>query len=94
MPHRPPNPSPPHPDDHRSPAGVLTIDRAKADAEERLEGKYLLATSDSDISAEGGCKNLLEAERAIRGMRSELLLRPVEVRAFLTGPTLPTASDL
>ncbi|TDD02468.1 hypothetical protein E1294_51175 [Nonomuraea diastatica] len=32
--------------------GRLVIDRAKVKAEERLDGKYLLATSDPDISTE------------------------------------------
>ena len=43
-------------------------------------GKYLLATSDPDITAEDaalGYKNLLEAERGFRDFKSELLLRPV-----------------
>ncbi len=60
--------------------GRLLIDRAKVKAEERLDGKYLLATSDPDISTEDaalGYKNLLEAERGFRDMKSELLLRPV-----------------
>jgi hypothetical protein len=42
--------------------------------------KYLLATSDPDISAEDaalGYKNLLEAERGFRDMKTTLLLRPV-----------------
>ena len=46
----------------------------------RGDGKYLLATSDPDLSAEDaalGYKNLLEAERGFRDMKSELLLRPV-----------------
>src|SRR5215203_6491477 len=61
-------------------SGRLVIDRAKVKAEERLDGKYLLATSDPDISAEDvalGYKNLLEAERGFRDMKTELLLRPV-----------------
>lgn len=56
------------------------INRAKAKAEERLDGKYLLATSDPDISAEDAAldyKTLLEAERGFRDMKSELLLRPI-----------------
>lgn len=64
----------------QTPKGRLAIDRAKVKAEERLDGKYLLATSDPDLSAEDaalGYKNLLEAERGFRDMKSELLLRPV-----------------
>jgi transposase len=60
--------------------GRLVIDRAKVKAEANLDGKYLLATSDPDISAEDtalGYKNLLEAERGFRDIKSELLLRPV-----------------
>jgi transposase len=60
--------------------GRLVIDRAKVKAEQRLDGKYLLATSDPDITAEDtalGYKNLLEAERGFRDLKSELLLRPV-----------------
>jgi transposase len=61
-------------------SGRLVIDRAKVKAEERLDGKYLLATSDPDISAEDvalGYKNLLEAERGFRDMKTTLVLRPV-----------------
>ena len=57
----------------QSPSGRLLIDRAKIKAEARLDGKYLLATSDPHISAEDtalGYKNLLD-------MKSALLLRPV-----------------
>ncbi|MDQ3608977.1 MAG: IS1634 family transposase [Actinomycetota bacterium] len=60
--------------------GRLLIDRAKVKAEERLDGKYLLSTSDPDLSAEDvalGYKNLLEAERGFRDMKSTLELRPV-----------------
>ena len=48
--------------------------------EVRLDGKYLLVTSDPDLSAEGvalGYKNLLEAERGFRDLKSTLELRPV-----------------
>lgn len=60
--------------------GRLRIDRAKIHAEERLDGKYLLSTSDPDLSAEDvalGYKNLLEAERGFRDLKSTLELRPV-----------------
>jgi hypothetical protein len=49
--------------------GRLLIDRSKIKAEERLDGKFLLSTSDPDLSAEDvalGHKNLLEAERGFR----------------------------
>jgi len=55
-------------------------DRAKVAAEARLDGKYLLSTSDPDLSAEDialGYKNLLEAERGFRDLKSTLELRPV-----------------
>lgn len=60
--------------------GRVSIDRAKVATEAKLDGKYLLATSDPDLSAEDvalGYKNLLEAERAFRTMKSTLYLRPV-----------------
>ena len=65
---------------HQTPSGRLVIDRAKAAAEERLDGKYLLSTSDPDLSAQDvalGYKNLLEAERGFRDLKSTLELRPV-----------------
>ncbi len=61
-------------------SGRLQIDRAKVRAEERLDGKYLLSTSDPALSAEDvalGYKNLLEAERGFRDLKSTLELRPV-----------------
>jgi len=61
-------------------SGRLRIDTAKVRGEERLDGKYLLSTSDPDLSAEDvalGYKNLLEAERGFRDMKSTLDLRPV-----------------
>jgi len=60
--------------------GRLLIDRSKIKGEERLDGKYLLSTSDPDLSAEDvalGYKNLLEAERGFRDLKSTLELRPV-----------------
>ena len=62
------------------PSGRLVLDRTKIAAEERLDGKYLLSTSDPDLSAEDvalGYKNLLEAERGFRDLKSTLELRPV-----------------
>jgi len=62
------------------PSGRLVIDRSKVAAEERLDGKFLLSTSDPDLTAEDialGYKNLLEAERGFRDMKSTLELRPV-----------------
>jgi transposase len=64
----------------QQPSGRLVIDRAKVKAEANLDGKYLLATSDPDLSPGDtalGYKNLLEAEHGFRDLKSELLLRPV-----------------
>lgn len=64
----------------QTPSGRLALDRAKIAAETRLDGKYLLSTSDPDLSAEDvalGYKNLLEAERGFRDLKSTIELRPV-----------------
>jgi transposase len=63
-----------------TPTGRLRVDRQKVAAEERLDGKFLLSTSDPDISAEDtalGYKNLLEAERSFRDLKGILRLRPI-----------------
>ena len=55
--------------------GLLRIDRGAVAAEERLDGKYLLRTSDPTLSAEDvavGYKQLLEVERGWRDMKSTL----------------------
>jgi hypothetical protein len=60
--------------------GRLVLDRDKIAAEERLDGKYLLTTSDPSLSAEDvalGYKQLLEAERSFRDLKGTLALRPV-----------------
>jgi transposase len=60
--------------------GRLSLDRARITAEERLDGKYLLTTSDPSLSAEDvalGYKQLMEAERSFRDLKGTLLLRPV-----------------
>jgi hypothetical protein len=62
------------------PSGRLRVDRAKVADEERLDGKFLLETSDPDITAEDaalGYKNLLEAERSFRDLKGTLRIRPV-----------------
>lgn len=64
----------------QTPSGRLVIDRAKIAAEAKLDGKFLLSTSDPDLTAEDvalGYKNLLEAERGFRDLKSTLELRPV-----------------
>jgi hypothetical protein len=66
-----------------TPGGLLRIDRAAASAEENLDGKYLLRSSDPKLSAEDiaqGYKQLLEVERGWRDMKSIIDLRPVHHR--------------
>jgi transposase len=61
-------------------SGRLVIDKAKVAAEAKLDGKYLLSTSDPHLTPAQvalGYKNLLEAERGFRDLKSTLLLRPV-----------------
>jgi hypothetical protein len=61
-------------------SGQLRIDKAKVKQDEKLDGKYLLSTSDQHLSAEDialGYKQLLEVERAFRTLKSTLSLRPV-----------------
>jgi hypothetical protein len=63
-----------------TPAGKLRVDRSAVAAEARLDGKFLLRTSDPTLSAEDialGYKQLLEVERGWRDMKSTLALRPV-----------------
>jgi transposase len=64
----------------QQPNGRLKVNTTKVKAEARLDGKYLIATSDPHITTEDaalGYKNLLEAERGFRDLKSTLLLRPV-----------------
>jgi len=61
-------------------SGKLKIDKAKVKKAEKLDGKYLLSTSDKSLSAEDialGYKHLMEVERAFRTLKSTLSLRPV-----------------
>jgi transposase len=61
-------------------SGKLRIDKAKVKQDEKLDGKYLLSTSDLHLSADDialGYKQLLEVERAFRTLKSTLCLRPV-----------------
>ncbi|MGA2831055.1 MAG: IS1634 family transposase [Streptosporangiaceae bacterium] len=63
-----------------TPGGLLRTDKAKAQAEENLDGKYLLRSADPAMTAEdiaAGYKQLLEVERGWRDMKSVLDLRPV-----------------
>lgn len=60
--------------------GVIKINQAKVKAEEELDGKYLLSTSDESLSPEEvalGYKQLLEVERAFRTLKTTLELRPM-----------------
>ncbi|MCR4403677.1 MAG: IS1634 family transposase [Firmicutes bacterium] len=60
--------------------GQPRIDKAKVKAEELLDGKYLLSTSDDTLSPEDvalGYKQLLEVEDAFRMLKSALDMRPV-----------------
>jgi len=62
------------------PDGTLAVDRGKVKEEARLDGKFLLSTSDDTLSAEDvalGYKQLLEVERAFRDLKHTLELRPV-----------------
>jgi hypothetical protein len=64
----------------RPPTGKLRIDRAAIAAEAKLDGKFLLRTSDESLDAEDialGYKALYEAERGWRDMKSTIDMRPV-----------------
>jgi transposase len=61
-------------------SGKLKIDTAKIKQEEKLDGKYLLSTSDQHLSADDialGYKQLLEVERSFRTLKGTLSLRPI-----------------
>jgi hypothetical protein len=63
-----------------TPGGLLRADAAKIRAEENLDGKYLLRTSDPELAAEDialGYKQLLEVERGWRDLKQVIDLRPV-----------------
>jgi transposase len=63
-----------------TPGGLLRIDAAAIKAEENLDGKYLLRSSDPKLPAEDialGYKQLLEVERGWRDMKQVIDLRPV-----------------
>ena len=63
--------------------GRLTVDHEKVKSEERLDGKYLIVTSDDSLSPEDialGYKQLAEVERAWRTMKTELEIRPMHHR--------------
>jgi hypothetical protein len=63
-----------------TPGGLLRIDAKAIKAEENLDGKYLLRTSDPSLPAEDialGYKQLLEVERGWRDLKQVIDLRPV-----------------
>jgi len=63
-----------------TPGGLLRTDASKAKAEENLDGKYLLRTSDPKMTAEDialGYRQLLEVERGWRDLKQVIDLRPV-----------------
>jgi transposase len=60
--------------------GSIKIDKGKIREEARLDGKYIISTSDDTLTPEDialGYKQLLEVERAFRTMKTTLDLRPV-----------------
>src|SRR5487761_1074546 len=63
-----------------TPGGLLRVDAGRAKAEENLDGKYLLRTSDPKMTAGDialGYKQLLEVERGWRDLKQVIDLRPV-----------------
>jgi hypothetical protein len=63
--------------------GRLRINKTAISAEQHLDGKFLLRSSDPTLSAEDialGYKQLLQIERAWRDMKTTLDLRPVHHR--------------
>jgi transposase len=63
-----------------TPGGLLRVDAAAVQAEQKLDGKYLLRSSDPRLSTQDialGYKQLYEVERGWRSMKTELDLRPV-----------------
>jgi transposase len=74
-------------------SGKLAVDKSKVKNAEKLDGKYLLSTSDKSLSAKDvalGYKQLMEVERAFRTLKTTLSLRPVyhtksdRIRAHVT----------
>jgi hypothetical protein len=64
----------------QTPTGKLRIDRGAVAKEAKLDGKFLLQTSDESLSATDialGYKALYEAERGWRDLKSTIDLRPV-----------------
>ena len=60
--------------------GQLKLDKGKIISEAKLDGKYLISTSDDDLSAEDvamGYKQLHEIERVNRDLKHTVDVRPV-----------------
>ena len=60
--------------------GRLAVDQGKVKAEEHVDGKFLLSSSDDSLSPEDialGYKQLIEVERGWRALKHTLDLRPV-----------------
>jgi hypothetical protein len=60
--------------------GRLVVSQQKVKAEERVDGKFLLSSSDDSLTAEEialGYKQLIEVERGWRTLKHQLDLRPV-----------------
>jgi hypothetical protein len=63
--------------------GTLVLDKAKIEREAKLDGKYLISTSDDHLSAEDvalGYKQLHEIERVNRDLKHTVDVRPVHHR--------------
>jgi len=63
--------------------GRLRLDRAAIRVEERLDGRYLVITSDDSLSPEDvalGYRQLMQVEAAWRSLKTELDLRPMNHR--------------
>jgi hypothetical protein len=64
----------------RTPGGLLRVDNAAVKREQHLDGKWLLRTSDTTLTADdlaAAYKQLLQVERGWRDMKGALGLRPV-----------------
>ena len=64
----------------RTKQGLLRLDRAAVKREQRLDGKWLLRTSDESLTAEDlalAYRQLYQVERGWRDMKGALALRPV-----------------
>ena len=63
----------------RTPTGKLRVDRAAVNRERKLDGKFLLRTSDESLTAEDvaqGYKALYEVERGWRDLKHTIDMRP------------------